>query len=127
MTDRSQDVRARDDAFFASLLTADVKALREILTDDFLIVDVMAGQVAGRDDLLGAMSTGELRFVDVTRSRDEQSIRVREGAAVVVGRTRMTMMFRGAPVSVSSRYTHVFARDNDRWRLMSAQGTPIPR
>ena len=125
MTDRSSDVLKRDDAFFASLLTADVNALREILTDDFLIVDVMAGQVGRRDDLLGAMSSGELRFVDVTRSRDERSIRVRDTAAVVVGRTRMTMTFRGAPVAVSSRYTHVFARDHDQWRLMSAQGTPI--
>jgi ketosteroid isomerase-like protein len=46
-------------------------------------------------------------------------------AAVVVGRTRMTMRFLDSESTVESRYTHVYAHDADGWRLLSAQGTPI--
>ncbi len=85
----------------------------------------MAGQVASRDDILGAIGNGDLRFVDVARDRGEVSMRVHDDVAVLVGRTRMRMDFLGNEASVSSRYTHVFVRDDERWRLMSAQGTPI--
>jgi ketosteroid isomerase-like protein len=115
----------RDDAFFDALLSSDVEALRDLLTDDFLIVDVMAGQVASRDDILGAIGNGDLRFVEVVRDRDDVAVRVRDDIAVLVGRTRMSMSFLGNEASVSSRYTHVFVHEGARWRLMSAQGTPI--
>jgi ketosteroid isomerase-like protein len=115
----------RDDAFFDALLSSDVEALRDLLTDDFLIVDVMAGQVASRDDILGAIGNGDLRFVEVARDRNDVAVRGRDDVAVLVGRTRMRMNFLGNEASVSSRYTHVFVQEGDRWRLMSAQGTPI--
>jgi ketosteroid isomerase-like protein len=115
----------RDDDFFDALLSSDVEALRDLLTDDFLIVDVMAGQVASRDDILGAIGNGDLRFVEVARDRNDVAVRIRDDAAVLVGRTRMRMNFLGSEASVSSRYTHVFVHEGDRWRLMSAQGTPI--
>jgi hypothetical protein len=37
----------------------------------------------------------------------------------------MKMRFGGEVVSANSRYTHVFVKDSGRWRLASAQGTPI--
>src|SRR5262249_59845405 len=60
----------------------------------------------------------------VTRHPKERWVRLRDSAAVVAGRTRMVMSYRGDEVTVHSRYTHVYARESGRWRLMSAQGTP---
>jgi len=37
----------------------------------------------------------------------------------------MTMRLGQATVTVQSRYTHVFADESGRWRLLSAQGTSI--
>ena len=121
----AREVLACDESFFTALLAADHELLGTMLADDFLIIDVLSGQVAHREELLGAISSGQLRFAEVTRCGEEVSVRLRDSAAVVAGRTRMAICYQGDEVAVQSRYTHVYARDNCRWRLMSAQGTPV--
>jgi len=121
----TRGILARDESFFTALLAGDHELLGTILADDFLIIDVLSGQVTRRQELLGAIASGQLRFAEVTRQASERSVRLRDSAAVVTGRTRMIMHYQGDEVTVHSRYSHVYARDSGRWRLMSAQGTPI--
>jgi ribosomal protein S18 acetylase RimI-like enzyme len=120
----TREVLECDESFFTALLAADHDLLGTILADDFVIIDVLSGQVGQRKELLGAISSGQLRFAEVTRHPEERWVRLRDSAAVVTGRTRMVMRYRGDEVTVHSRYTHAYARENGRWRLMSAQGTP---
>ena len=61
------EVLACDESFFTALLAADHELLAAIPADDFPIIDVLAGQVAHREELLGAISSGQLRFAEVTR------------------------------------------------------------
>jgi ketosteroid isomerase-like protein len=121
MTD--EPVLAAERAFFTALLAGDAAALDGLLAGDFVIVDVMAGQAVPRQDFLGVLTSGDLEFVEVARDETEALVRHRPGVAVVLGRTRMTMRFQGAELSVPSRYTHVWADDGDGWRLIAAQGT----
>jgi len=125
----TREVLACDESFFTALLAADHDRLGTILADDFVIIDVLSGQVAGREELLGAISSGQLRFAEVTRYAEDRSVRLRDSAAVVAGRTQMVMRYQGDEVTAQSRYAHVYTRDSGRWRLMSAQGTPtrVPR
>ena len=120
----TREVLACDESFFTALLGADHDLLGAILADDFLIIDVLSGQVARREELLGAIRSGQLRFTEVTRYAEERSVRLRGPVAVVAGRTRMVLCYQGNEVTAHSRYTHVYTRDSGRWRLMSAQGTP---
>ena len=120
----AREVLACDESFFTALLAADHELLGTVLADDFLIIDVLSGQVGHRNELLGAISSGQLRFAKVTRHPEERWVRLHGSAAVVAGRTRMVMSYRGDEVAVQSRYTHAYGRENGRWRLMSAQGTP---
>jgi ketosteroid isomerase-like protein len=106
----TREVLACDESFFAALLAADHDLLGTILADDFLIVDVLSGQVARRDEMLGATSSGQLRFAEVTRYAEERSVRLRSSAAVVAGRTQMVMRYQGDEVTAQSRYTHVYTR-----------------
>ena len=121
----TREVVACDEFFFAALLAADPDLLGAILADDFLIVDVLSGQVARREELLGAIRSGQLRFTEVTQYTEERSVRLRDSAAVVAGRTQMVLRYEENEVTAHSRYTHVYTRDDGRWRLMSAQGTPM--
>ena len=85
----------------------------------------MSGRVTGREEFLAAIGSEMLRFAEVTRFPEEQSVRRRQAAGVVVGRTRMVMHFGPDRVTANSRYARVFVNDDGSWRLMSAQGTPI--
>src|SRR5690348_10129117 len=83
---RTGQVRACDESFFSALLAADHQTLTTILADSFVIV--MSGQAAHREDLLDAISSGELQFADVRQYTEERSVRHRNSLAVVIGQTR---------------------------------------
>ena len=62
----TREVLACDESFFAALLAADHDLLGTILAGDFVIIDfviidVLSGQVARREELLGAISSGSPR------------------------------------------------------------------
>lgn len=118
-------VLAADDAFFAALLAGDVRALAALLAEDFLIVDVLGGQVTDRATMLDAIGSGVLRFTRVDRDPERVTVRHRPGIGVVVGHTVMTMSFGGTATTVHSRYTHVFSDAGGVWHLLAAQGTPV--
>jgi hypothetical protein len=117
------DVLDAEERFFGALLAADSAALDRVLAPDFALVDVLSGQVVPRHLLLDLVGTHELAFLDIAWDTNAVGVRYRPGVAVVVGRTRMTMRANGNQLIVSSRYTHVYVADQERWQLIAAQGT----
>jgi ketosteroid isomerase-like protein len=113
-----------DDQFFQALIAGDTQLIELLLDDRFVIVDVMSGAVTDRAAFIGALQERVVEFerVDLV----ERTARDYGDTAILVGRTQMAGSFAGTAFAASSRYTHVFVRDGDgRWRLASAQGTPI--
>lgn len=117
------DPLAADDAFFTALVSADAVALDALLADDFAIVDVMRGGVTDKAAFVAAAGEGQVVFDTIEPA--ERRVRLYDGTAVITGRTAMSGSFAGAPFSAASRYTHVFADQEGRWRLVAAQGTQI--
>ncbi|HET9793864.1 MAG TPA: nuclear transport factor 2 family protein [Thermoanaerobaculia bacterium] len=112
-----------DRRFFSALLSGNLGALDDLLTPDFLLVDVARGGEIGKEAFLAAIRTGRLSFERIDAG--EPRVRVHGTAAIVTGRTSMAGHAGDAPFSAKSRYTHVFVVADGRWRLASAQGTPI--
>jgi ketosteroid isomerase-like protein len=127
-TDALAAVQRADAAFFEALVDADIPALEELLAEEFLIVDVASGSVHPRAAFLGAISGAMVIFQGIETFPDETVIRLIDpGTGIVIGRTAMSFSdAEGSAVEVASRYTHVFQADGPNWRLVSAQGTPIP-
>jgi ketosteroid isomerase-like protein len=121
--DAETAVLAAEETFFSSLLAADVATLDGLLADDFQIIDVMRGGLTSKPELLGAIGASLVRFREIERA--ETRVRLYRDAAVVTGRTRMRMSVGPDEVEVGSRYTHVYVRQGEAWRLVSAQGTRI--
>lgn len=119
----SDDVIEADDGFFAALLDADGEGLDRIVHDDFAIIDVSSGRVAGRAEFLDAIAAREVSFDRIEPS--ERRVRRYGGSALVLGRTSMLIRMGDVSIMASSRYTHVFIEDGGRWRIVAAQGTPI--
>lgn len=116
----------RDGEFFAALVAADLARLDDILAADFLIVDISSGSVFDRNELLGAVRSGAVRFPAVEAFSDEASVRRVGSVGIVVGRTGMNFQNTdGTSFVAGSRYTHVYAIQDGPWRLLSAQGTTI--
>ncbi|HEX3815037.1 MAG TPA: nuclear transport factor 2 family protein [Mycobacteriales bacterium] len=117
---------ARDQEFFDALVAADSGALDALLAADFLIVDISTGTVFSRAELLGAVSSGAVQFPAVEAFPDEAVVRRVDGVGIIVGRTGMNFTNPdGTAFSAGSRYTHIYAREDSGWRLLSAQGTQI--
>jgi hypothetical protein len=79
----TRQILACDESFFTALLAADHGLLGTILADDFVIIDVLSGQVTSRSELLGAISSGQLRFAEIRRHTAERTVRRHDSATVV--------------------------------------------
>ena len=117
------DPLAAEQQFFSSLIGGDVGALDRILGDDFLLIDVMTGSEVKKPDLLAVLGSGQLKFEAIQPA--ESQVRLDGITAVITGRTQMSGRFGETPLTASSRYTHVFVKEQCQWRLVSAQGTQI--
>ena len=121
--DSQSDPLAAEQQFFRSLIRGDVGALDRILGDDFLLIDVMTGSEVKKPDLLAVLASGQLKFEAIQPL--ESQVRLYGITAVITGRTQMSGRFGEAVFTASSRYTHVFVKEQNQWRLVSAQGTQI--
>jgi Domain of unknown function (DUF4440) len=117
------DPLAAEQQFFSSLIRGDVGALDRILGDDFLLIDVMTGSAVKKPDLLAVLKSGQLKFETIEPL--ESQVRFYGITAVVTGRTQISGRFSEKPFTASSRYTHVFVKEQSQWRLVSAQGTQV--
>jgi ketosteroid isomerase-like protein len=118
-----QSAEAVEQDFFAALIAADHERLNQLLSDDFLLIDVMTGSEIPKTALLEVIEAGQLRFAEITRI--DYRVRIYGNTAVITGSTKMQGSFGEEPFQTSSRYTHVFVEKGEGWQMVSAQGTPI--
>jgi len=112
-----------DAQFFKALIDADVATLEDLLAADFILVDVMGGSEVPKAALLGLVGSGQLKFESIKPA--DAHVRIYGATGIVIGRTEMRMRFEQSAFTAKSRYTHVYVEDHGRWRMVSAQGTPI--
>jgi ketosteroid isomerase-like protein len=112
-----------DQQFFDALLAADTTTLDELLADDFLLIDVVRGAEITKNTLLAGVALNMVHFDSI--AAHDQQVRYYGDTAIVTGWTEMRMSFEQQSMEVRSRYTHVFFRREDQWRLVNAQGTQI--
>jgi len=113
-----------EERFFAALSEGNRQALGEIVADDCILIDVLTGSEVPRLDFVDLVGSRRLVFESIVR----MPARVRRygGTAIVTGQTRMTGRFDAQTFQVRSRYTHVYVQHRGGFRLVNAQGTPVP-
>lgn len=122
--DTKLDPLVTERAFFSALLSANIDALDAILTDDFVIVDLMEGGEVSKPMLLAAVGSSQVKFEAIEQVESKVRIYATD-TAIIVGRTEMRVRAGEQSFSASSRYTHVFVLQDGGWQLASAQGTQI--
>jgi Domain of unknown function (DUF4440) len=118
------DPLSAERTFFAALIAANLDSLDALLTEDFLLIDVLSGSEITKPMLLAALGSSQAKF-DAIEPVESQVRFYSTTTAVVTGRTEMRGRVGESAFTASSRYTHVFVAEGGQWMLASAQGTQI--
>lgn len=103
-------------------LRADVSALRSMLTDDFIGIGPL-GFMLTKQEWLDRHQSGDLSYDAV--DLDEVTVRVYDGAAILIGRQVQKAAHRGNRVDAELRTTLVFVHQQGQWRLAGLHFSPI--
>lgn len=108
----------------ASILKNDTAALEKLWDDKYVFVG-QDGAVSTKAQRIESMKSGQSKIE--TLSYDEMTVRSNaEGTgAILVGRVTVKGTNLGKPVDGQMRFTQVWSKTKDGWKLVTGQVTPI--
>jgi ketosteroid isomerase-like protein len=108
-----------------AILAGDADALDEIFADDFIVNNLPLSTVVSRDFVLEWVRGGGFAYRSFVRT--PEAVHVIGDTAITMGREVAVSSegnpFAGEGETVTSRYTHVWIRRDDRWRLVARQAS----
>lgn len=121
-----QELEKAEQVWVTSLTTANAKLLATLIDDPFTFIGPDA-QVEERQAYLagyeGLTAAGvEVQSIDLS----EVQFRVLTDVGIVTGRVEAHVTMQGTPIVENVRFTRVYRRTPDGWRMVAGQGTRIP-
>ena len=116
------DIEKLGQEWAAAELRGDVSALTSMLTDDFIGIGPL-GFMLTKQEWLARHRSGELTYDSV--DLDEVTVRVYDGAAILIGRQVQKAAYRGNRVDAELRTTLVLVHQHGQWQLASLHFSPI--
>ena len=116
-------LRAAEAALRQAQLESDVGVLDRLI-DETLVFTGPDGALYGKQDDLDAHRRGMIRITRLEPS-EERVLRLGADVAVIVVRMEMTGTFRGEPFAGPSRYTRVWRRTPDGWRVVAGHVSAV--
>jgi ketosteroid isomerase-like protein len=120
-----QQIMALNLEWADAIVRGDVAALDRLFADD-MIVTAGNGEVRTK-----AQEMDDLKpDADITTyffNTDDVRVRVYKDAAVVTGRARWRIKYRGRDIDNQRRYTSVYVKQRGRWRIVAQQLTRLPQ
>ena len=124
MTDQQaeQEIRQRETRRFEAIVQGDVAALEDILSDDLSYTHA-TGVFETKAEFIGKLKSGQLKYESLT----PEDIRVRTygSTGVVTGVARVKVRVTGEALSFRMRFTDVYVKQADRWRMVAWQATRL--
>jgi ketosteroid isomerase-like protein len=110
------------DTLIASEKANDAHQMADVLADDFRFIGP-AGFMINGEQFAGRFDGGKLK----TTSFDLTNVDVREddGTAVAVGVWTQKTTFQGNPNNGDFRFSGVFVKEGDGWKLLHSQLSPM--
>ena len=118
------EIVALEAAIRDAQLAADVTALDRLIADELLFTGP-DGQLATKADDLAAHRSGAVRIRDHTPTE----LRIRRlgtDTAIVALRARLTVEVQGSTITGTYRYTRVWSREQDQWRVAGGHVAESP-
>ena len=118
------EIKAVHEARLTAILKGDFDHLDRLLSDDF-IVTFPNGTIGGKAEYIGGQRSG--RIVMTASTHDEERFKIYGDAAVITGRSTLTLQSNGKEQPLVIRYTHVYLKQGGQWRMVVQHSTPIPK
>jgi ketosteroid isomerase-like protein len=117
-------VRKLDDAERLAVLNEDLAALTNLWAPEFIVHNPQNRVSDGRDAVLARMKEGLIRYSRFERTID--LVRVEGDLAFVMG-GELVVPKREPATEVHRRFTNVWRRTGDTWRMIARQATIVAR
>jgi ketosteroid isomerase-like protein len=122
--DLRETILACERARCAALLAGNQDGLAELLSDRLVFVHANATSDT-KSSLLAKMAGGSIVYRTLVVDQ-ETVVGLSGGTAILSARLTADLLVRGEPKRVSNLALSVWTREDDRWRLVAYQPTPIP-
>ena len=108
----------------AALVKGDAAALGRIYGDEFTYTST-GGEVLNKAQQIELIRSGALKIE--SGSSEGVEVRLYGNTALVLGYFKAKGQFKGQPFGSTERYTSVWVKRGERWRLVAEQGTSVPK
>lgn len=122
-TPTTTQVHELEDRRYAAMLSPDLDALEQLLSDDVIYTHSNAS-VDSKASYLEILRTGTLVYHSLDHTTD--AVVTRPGVAIVSGTMSGSIRMNGAEKTLNSRVAAVWVAEDGRWRLAAFQPTPVP-
>ena len=113
-----------EEAFTQAVIKNDVKAVENIVTDDWMIIDA-DGRVIDRTRFLEVMRSGALTHEEM--KSEEEQVRIYGDTAIVTALVSVKGAYAGTRFSSHERATDVFIRRDGKWRCVLTHTTRLSK
>lgn len=119
--DVEQRVRQLNDDWVKAMMRGDGEILDRIMADDFFFTYPLEGD--DKAQFIADVTSGDLKIEHITR--EQISVRVFGGTAVLTARDSATWLYHGRELSGQYKVIKVFAERAGRWQLCAIQACPM--
>jgi ketosteroid isomerase-like protein len=105
-------------------VNGDVATLERILADDVTYVHP-TGKVETKAEVIAGFKKQDRKYKSI--KRDDVVVRIYGNTAVVTGRNTISAEYQGKNYDVQNRFTRVYVKQADGWRLVAHHGSNIPQ
>lgn len=120
-----QALKRNEASYAEAVKRQDTLALSTLLADDFVAIS-SRGEVRNKaqeiDDIKASPDFSVEAF-----DLDDLNMRIFKGTAVVTGRSKLEVTYKGQRSTTRFRYTRVYLKRKSRWQLIAQQLTRIPQ
>jgi ketosteroid isomerase-like protein len=121
MTSIADEILELGTTWTSAEVAADVDTLDALVTDDFRLVGPF-GFVLDKEQWLDRYRSGD--FATTALTWHDVDAREHGDSVVTIGTQSQEATYKGTPSNGDFRITHVFVRDDDRWRIAGMHLSP---
>jgi uncharacterized protein (TIGR02246 family) len=119
----ADEIKALESERFRAMAAGDVAALERLLGDD-LVYTHSSASLDTKASLIEGIRTKRFNYQKFERPVEE--VHVYGDSAVVAGQARIELLGESGTRVLNVRYTDVWVKQGDGWRMVAWQSTPIP-